>query len=369
MKILIAPDKFKGSLTAIEVCGIVKDEISACNSDHQIVTQPLADGGEGTMELLTALSNGSQVAVSVADPLHRQIQSAYGISRDRSTAFIEMASASGLQLLKREERNCLLTSTFGTGQLIKHALDQGAKKIILGIGGSATNDAGMGMARALGIELIDNKGEKLQGLGKDLLSLSKIDFQNCHSSLRQAEFVVLTDVTNPLHGMNGAAHVFASQKGADKNAITLLDAGLKNVERIANELGYSVDFPGAGAAGGMGAGAKLFLNAIVQSGMEFIAHYTNLENQIIKADLVLTGEGKMDNQTLSGKVVKGVADLAKKYGKKVIAIAGVCELNDEQLNRLGIAQVISLVDESTPSLYAMSNAKKVLRERINSQNW
>ena len=361
MKIVIAPDKFKGSLTASEVCDIVQSELLSRSREFDIITLPLADGGEGTCELLTELSNGRIIEVDVLDPLHRKIKSSYGISGDGHTAFIEMAKASGLQLLKPIERNCTVTSTYGTGQLIRSALEKNVTEIVMGIGGSATNDAGLGMAKALGFQLYSRTGEELKGIGADLTSLNDVDFSQAHEQIRHTKFITLCDVKNPLYGPNGASFVFAKQKGASDKEIKMLDTGLQNFAAIASQLNCDVNFPGAGAAGGLGAGSKLFLNTHIQSGTDFLINFTRLEEKIKEADVVITGEGKLDIQTLSGKVVDGVATLARRHNKKLIIIAGSCELNKKQIDQMGITQLITLKDHNTSEVEAIEMAKDHLK--------
>ncbi len=364
MTILIAPDKFKGSLTAQQVCQAIEEGLLSINPSLKIVSIPLADGGEGTSDLLTDFSGGSTVRVTVADPLFREIESAYGISKDGKTAFIEMAKASGLQLLNTEERNPLNTTTFGTGQLIKHALERGAKHIILGIGGSATNDAGIGMAAALGFSFLSATRDKLNPVGKNLALLASIDTDHIHPLLSKAKFTVLCDVQNQLYGVEGAAYIFGPQKGASQEDVKILDRGLLQFKKIAEAtFNKGVDFPGAGAAGGLGAGAKVFLNATMSSGFDFIARFTQLEDMIQKADLVLTGEGKIDHQTLSGKVVKGVADLAAQHQKPCIAFAGRCDLPANKIKELNLLEIISISNEETNEQEAMTQAFSLLKER------
>ena len=363
MRIIIAPDKFKGSLSALEVCDIIKISLTTKNPQLKIDTVPLADGGEGTCEILTNLSNGTMVPLEVMDPLMRKIKSRYGLSGDGKVAFIEMALASGLQLLKPEERNCTITSTFGTGQLIKHAMEHGAQEIVMGIGGSATNDAGMGMAQALGYRFISKSGKPLEGIGKNLIEIAEIDKSELNPNLLNTVFTILSDVENPLHGKEGAAFIFGKQKGATEDDIKLLDQGLRNFDLVAQRMNCNVMFAGSGAAGGLGAGSKLFLNAQIKSGIDFIMNFTELEKKIKNADIVITGEGKVDSQTLSGKVVKGVATLAHQYQKKLILVCGTCELNEYQQQRLGIAQLISIHDAAIPMDDAMKNAKTILKEK------
>jgi len=369
VKVLIASDKFKGSLTANEVCKIIGKEIQAAHLNAQIISIPLADGGEGTCELLTHHGHGNFVTTQVMDPLMRPIVASYGISQDHKTAFVEMAKASGLMLLKPEERNCMITSTFGTGQLILDAVERGVETIVLGLGGSATNDAGMGMARALGIILKDKHGVELKGTGEELARLAHMEFQNVNPRIIKTKFIVLTDVTNPLYGETGAAKVFARQKGASEKDIEILDEGLRNFSRLATAMNCPVDFPGAGAAGGLGAGSKLFLGASVQPSMEFISMYTKLEEKISHADLIITGEGKLDKQTLDGKVVSYVAARSQFYHKPVVAVTGSCELDQDQLEKLGISEVISLINHNTSLGEALDNAGEMLSQRIREFDW
>jgi len=363
MRILIAPDKFKGSLTALQVCEIIRSTILENHPEHKVDTIPLSDGGEGTCDQLTRYSKGKSVSLAVFDPLMREIESSYGISADGKTAFVEMAKASGLQLLKPKERNCSTTSTYGTGQLIAHALSNGASELVLAVGGSATNDAGLGMARALGYQLLSNDGPLL-GIGNDLIKLKQIDRKGIHREIQRTKFIVLCDVDNPLYGNHGAAYVFAKQKGATDDEIKLLDMGLRNFAAIANNMNCDINFPGAGAAGGLGAGAKLFLNARIQRGIDFVTGFTSLEEKIIDADIIITGEGKIDQQTLSGKVVSGVAALARKHKRRLITISGALELNGDQLRELGVSQAVTLTDQHTDEKSAIQNAEIIMRQKV-----
>jgi len=362
--ILIAPDKFKSSLTARQVCSSIEAGIHLIDPDIKVISIPLADGGEGTCELLTEYSNGSYVKIAVLNPLLNQIESGYGISSDGKTAFIEMAKASGLQLLDYVDRNPLVTSTFGTGQLIQHAMESGARHIIMGIGGSATNDAGIGLADALGFSFLSSSGERLKPIGENLINIDAINQQLVHPLLSQTKFTVLCDVDNPLHGKNGAAYVFAPQKGASPDDVERLDTGLKNFEKIMGKTFNSkIDFAGAGAAGGVGAGSKAFLNAEIKMGFDFVSMYTNLEESIRTAELIITGEGKIDIQTLSGKVVKGVAELSRKHAKRCVAFTGKLELSQELSSTLNIEKIISLTDIHTTDIEAITNAFSILRNR------
>ncbi|HEY9008315.1 MAG TPA: glycerate kinase [Ohtaekwangia sp.] len=365
MTILLAPDKFKGSLTAQEVCAIAGDAIAAIDPSHRITAIPLADGGEGSCELLTSFSGGSFTTVRVHDPLFRPIKAHYGITKDGTTAFLEMAVASGLQLLKPPERNPSLTSTIGTGELMRHALDHSVQQIVLGIGGSATNDAGMGMATALGIQFFSDTGELLEPIGKNLSFVHRIDTSLLHPRLAEVNITIFCDVDNPLHGAQGAAYTFAPQKGADRAMVILLDTGLQHYEAILERTFHKpVNFPGAGAGGGLPASLQAITNLNVRAGIDFIMEFTRLEEHIREADLIITGEGKIDEQTLHGKVVNGVAKLARKHHKPLVAIAGKSELTPQQTEELGIRKIITIANASTPEEQAMQNAGSLLKKRI-----
>ncbi len=362
--ILIAPDKFKGSLTAPQVCKAITEGLRHINSALNIVSVPLADGGEGTGDLLTELSGGATIKANVLDPLFRVIESEYGISGDGSTAFIEMAKASGLQLLKQQERNPMITSSFGTGQLIGHALDRKVSKIVLGVGGSATNDAGMGMAEALGFRFLSSKKEKLKPVGRNLIQVEEMMEAHIHPRLRDCEFTVIHDVQNPLYGKRGAAFGFAAQKGASPADIELLDRGLGHfAEVVFKQFNTDINFPGAGAGGGIVAASKLIFSALVTPGIDFIIRFSNLEHQIQSASLIITGEGKIDEQTMSGKVVKGVAALSSKHEKPCIAFTGKCDLNDSEIKELGLQEIITLVDTRTNEQQAIQQAYSLLKQR------
>jgi glycerate kinase len=368
MTILIAPDKFKGSLSAHEVCDIISDEFRAAGDSLNIVALPLADGGEGTCELLTTFSGGTMIKVPVRDPLARTINSEFGISSDGRIAFLEMATASGLQLLKKEERNPLLTTTLGTGDLIRHALDRGVEQIIMGVGGSATNDGGMGMAESLGVVFYDVLGNNLAGNGENLSRIHSLDSSGVHPRLADVNFTIFCDVDNPLHGPNGAAYIFSPQKGADKAMALELDRGLKHYQEILEKTSsIRVNFPGAGAGGGLPASLKAFAFINIRRGMDFIAEFTNLEEQIKSADFIITGEGKVDNQTLSGKVVKGVADLARKHRKRLAIVAGKNELEPRRLSELGAMAVVTLVTEGIDEQEAIKRASQLLKTRVKEQ--
>jgi glycerate kinase len=365
MKILIAPDKFKGSLTAEEVCLSIEDGLRETIPGVEIIKVPLADGGEGTGELLTHFFGGEIRKVQVTGPLFERIPAEYGTNKDGTMAFIEMAKASGLQLLSKEKQNPLYTTTYGTGELIADAINKGATKIILGIGGSATNDAGLGMAEALGYGFFNSAGEKLKPIGENLIHLHSISTQNVHLKLTAVEFIALCDVTNPLYGTSGAAFIYGPQKGADSKIVKALDDGLRHFEKVIDHAFHqSANFPGAGAGGGIASGAHVFLNAKIQKAMDYMIQATQLEEKVRSSDMVITGEGKIDTQTLSGKVVSAVAQLAGKFKKPVVAFCGRCELRKGELEKIGVHHVISLTDPFTSTEEAIKNASSFILKRI-----
>lgn len=369
MRILIACDKFKDSLTAAEACKAIASGIHSTFEDFECIEFPLADGGDGTMDILTYHSGGEKIKLSIHDPLFRLIESDYGLSKDGKTAFIEMANSSGLKLLKPEERNTMITSTFGTGELIGNALDRGVDHIILGIGGSATTDGGIGLAAALGFEFLDSRKKALKPIGKNLALIESIDNSKIHPRLHEVSFTAICDVDNLLHGDRGAAHVYGPQKGATPEEVRYLDKGLKNLARVINEkLKISIDIvPGAGAGGGVGGGAIAFLHAELKRGVDLVLELSHFEEQVKNCDAVITGEGKMDEQTLYGKLIHGIATKAKKYGKRVIAVTGRNELSDTQLQLLNIEKVFALTnftDENNAMKNAFLTLGKISAEHI-----
>ncbi len=364
MKILIAPDKFKGTLTAAEVCQAVAEGL-AQQGHQEIQTLPLADGGEGTFELLMQQHEGMRVAASVHDPLLRPLQATYGISKDGTTAFMEMASASGLALLASHERNPLLTSSVGTGELIAHALDQGVQHIVLGIGGSATNDAGTGLASALGIRFLDAQGATITPSGGNLVKIAAIDNSARHPRLAQTKITVLCDVNNPLAGPTGAAYVYGPQKGATPQQVYALNEGLIHFQHLALQLfGTEVDFPGAGAAGGLGASLRLFTDARFRPGIEYLGELLELETHIKACDWVITGEGRIDNQTFSGKVVCKVVALARQHRKKIAVVCGQCWLPEEELQKHGVHSWLTLASTPEELTLAMLQPHHLLKTKV-----
>lgn len=357
MKILIAPDKFKGSLTANEAAQAIKQGLVASGLDFTCRIVPMADGGEGTFELLTQHTGGRRITTQAQDPLGRIIDASYGISDDHKTAFIEMAAASGLSLLKDHERNPANTHTVGTGQLIGHALASGVQTIILGIGGTATNDAGIGIASALGARFYDASHRELKPIGSNLIHIASLDVTGMNPLLKQVKIIALCDVDNPLYGQRGAAWQFAKQKGGDAETINLLDTGLRSFAGIARKQFHcDINFPGAGAGGGVGGGIKLFFNGELKSGITFMLDFLNVEKMISACDVVISGEGKLDLQTLSGKVIHGLAQLCVKHRKPLYVVVGKNELTDAQSAQLSLKHVLTLSDYALPGKETMLHA-------------
>ncbi|QWU06331.1 glycerate kinase [Heyndrickxia coagulans] len=342
---LLAPDSFKESMTAKEVCAAMEAGIKKAIPDAVCIQVPMADGGEGTVQSLVDATDGTIYQQAVTGPLGHPVTVRYGILGDGETAVIEMASASGIHLVTKETKNPLVTTTYGTGELIKACLDKEVKQILIGIGGSATNDGGAGMAQALGVKFLDERGGMLPFGGGALGDLAEIDLAGLDPRLKEVQIFVASDVTNPLCGENGASHVFGPQKGATKEMVALLDTNLSHYAAIIKEqLGKDVaEVPGAGAAGGLGAGLMVFTDAVLKSGIELVVEYTGLEQKVKDADIVLTGEGSIDFQTQFGKTPYGVARAAKKHGKPVIAVAGYVGEQIDVLYEKGIDAIFGIL--------------------------
>ena len=354
-KIVVASDSFKGSLSSLEVAGAAEKAIHSILPECEVVKVDVADGGEGTMEALRGTLGGQKLTLKVNDPLARPIQASYVILEDGVTAVLEMAAASGLPLLRPEERNPLLTSTYGTGQLIADALGRGCRRFLVGIGGSATNDAGMGMLEALGMRFYDAAGNVLPGRGGSLDKVETIDMSEVLEGLHESEFIVACDVDSPLYGPRGAAYVFAPQKGADASMVQILDKGLKHFSGVVlKTLGKDVSMlPGAGAAGGLGGGFVAFLNARLERGVEMVLDAIGFDSIIKGASLVITGEGRLDTQTLTGKTPYGVLKRAMKQGIPVVAIGGSVTLDQALAHEAGFAEVYGVTPEGMPLSEAM----------------
>tara|TARA_R110000737_G_scaffold10270_1_gene25961 strand:+ start:355 stop:1479 length:1125 start_codon:yes stop_codon:yes gene_type:complete len=362
MKFVIAPDKFKGSLTGFEFCDAVAEGLQMVFKDAEIINKPLADGGDGTMEVAKYYINGEKITITVNDPLFRPINASYLYSEETKIAYIEMAEASGLKLLGDDERNCMITTTSGTGELIYDALDKGAKEIILGIGGSATNDGGMGMANALGYQFLDEHGKELVPIGQNLSKVKSIDDSNKHVRLKEVKIKVACDVTNPFYGLNGAAYIYAAQKGASENEIIVLNNGLHNLAEVIKS-NYNIDLQkinGAGAAGGVGGGALTFLDGELISGINLIKELADFDTTIDGADWIITGEGQLDEQTLSGKTIDGVITSAKIKNIPVAALCGSVSISVNQQNKFGLTYVSSIVRGISTLQEAMNNSHENL---------
>ncbi len=363
MKIVIAPDSYKESLSALEVATQIEKGFREVFPDAQYVKLPVADGGEGTVEAMVAATGGEIVKVRVTGPLGAKVDGFFGLSGDKKCAFIEMAAASGLELVRACDRNPLLTTSYGTGELIRCALDHGVKHIIIGIGGSATNDGGAGMVQALGGGLLDAKGKQIGYGGGELDKLTHIDISALDPRIRDCRFEVACDVTSPLTGEDGATAVFGPQKGATPDMIKLLDASLKNYARIIKrDLDKDVEhIPGAGAAGGMGAGLQAFCGAELRQGIEIVTEALGLDALVRDATLVITGEGRIDSQTIHGKVPIGVARVAKRYNKPVIGIAGSLTADVAVVHEHGLDAVFSVIYQICTLEEALDNAAENVR--------
>jgi glycerate kinase len=363
MKVVIAIDSLKGSLSSIEAGQAVKEGIlKVC--DAEVVVKPLADGGEGTVEALVMGMNGVSKTVTVTGPLGEKIECVYGILPHSNTAIIEMAEAAGITLVPEELRNPLYTTTYGVGEIIVEAIKNGCMNFIIGIGGSATNDGGVGMLQALGFEFYDKDMQPVGHGGKALSAIRYIKTDNKLSKLNECTFKIACDVNNPLYGKNGAAYVYGPQKGASPEIVEELDLGLMNyAEVVKKDLRLDIaEIPGTGAAGGMGYAFLAFLDAELESGIKIILNEIKLEEELIDADYVITGEGRLDFQTAMGKDPMGVAKLAKKYGKKVIAFAGCTTEDALKCNEEGIDAYFSIVNGAMSLNDAMD--KQVARKNM-----
>ncbi|KPK23148.1 MAG: glycerate kinase, partial [Dehalococcoidia bacterium SG8_51_3] len=324
MKIVIAPQGFKGNLTALEVARAIEEGVKRIVPDAETVLKPMADGGEGTVQALVDATGGELITTKVTGPLKEWVNAHWGILSDETTAVIEMASASGLPLVPPEKRNPFITTTYGTGELIRTALDRGCRKLIIGIGGSATNDGGAGMAQALGARFLDADDKELPFGGAALARLERIDISGMDPRLANFEVTLASDVNNPLCGPRGASAIYGPQKGATPEMVKQLDAALSHyADVIKRDLDIDLrDVPGAGAAGGLGLGLMVFLKAKAVPGIDVVIRATNLVADLKGAEIVFTAEGRIDCQSAMGKVPTGVALAAKEFGAMVIALAG-----------------------------------------------
>lgn len=367
MKIVIAPDSFKESLTAMEAALAIENGMKKMLPEAKFVKVPMADGGEGTVQSLVDATGGKIIPKKVTGPLGEPVEAFFGISGDEKTAVIEMAAASGLHLVPAEKRNPLITTTRGTGELIAAALDHGVEHIIIGIGGSATNDGGAGMAKSLGIKLLDAAGNEIGEGGGALNTIAAIDITHADLRLSSVKIEVACDVDNPLTGPRGASAIFGPQKGASPEMVNILDDNLHHyADIIRRDLGKDIEhISGAGAAGGLGGGLLAFLSAELKRGVDIVLEATKLEEHITDADFVITGEGKIDGQTIFGKTPIGVAKTAKKHNVSVIAIAGNVAQDSDIVHEHGIDAVFSIVPGIIPLSEAFEHASEYV-ERLSA---
>ena len=364
MKIVVAPDSFKGSVSALEAACAIEQGLRRVFPDAVIEKIPMADGGEGTVQSLVDATGGHIQTHRVVAPLENEVDAQFGILAGGETAVIEMASASGLTLVPADKRNPLRTTTYGTGQLIRAALEAGCRRLIIGIGGSATNDGGAGMAEALGVRLLDASGAQIPRGGVGLGQLASIDITGLHPAIAETGTVVACDVNNPLTGPDGASHVYGPQKGATPEMIETLDGHLTHFDSVLmRTLGKSFnDVPGAGAAGGLGAGLMAFLNAELQLGIDIMIGAVNLEERVKGASIVFTGEGQLDFQTAFGKTPVGVAKVAKAHNIPVIAIAGGIAEGAETVYDAGIDAMLGIVQEPMSLEDAVGDASRLIAD-------
>ena len=345
MQVVIAIDSFKGSLSSLQAGNAVKEAVLQLNKDAQVQVCPMADGGEGTAAALCDALGGTPVDITVTGPGTTPVQARYYILRDGMTAVLEMAAAAGLTLVPVMERNPLETTTYGVGEMIKDAISRGCRRFIVGIGGSATNDGGLGMLSALGYTFSDKEGNSVSIAGKGLQDLHRISDDNVLPELKECEFCIACDVNNPLCGSNGCSAVYGPQKGATPQIVSQMDAWLAKYAALCAEISPKADmhYPGVGAAGGLGFAFYAFTNAVLKPGIDIVLDEIKLESYIKNADIVVTGEGRLDSQTVMGKAPAGVAKLAKKHGKKVIAFSGCVADDAEICNAHGIDAFFPIV--------------------------
>ncbi|NOX16244.1 MAG: glycerate kinase [Epsilonproteobacteria bacterium] len=365
MKIVIAIDSFKNCASSFELALHIEKGIRKVYKHSKIIICPIADGGEGTVEALSSIKNSKLITTTCSNPIGKSIQAQYIILQN-NIAIIEMASASGLELIAQEDRNPSTTTTFGTGEIIKDAIKKGVRDFIIGIGGSATNDAGLGMLRALGFRFLD-KYKKEVILAKNLGKIIEIDQANILKELKDCKFKIACDVNNPLYGLNGATHIYASQKGADDKMILELDEQLELFAKVVQEnYGKKLDeYPGAGAAGGLGFGFLAFLNSELKSGIKIILEQLDIQNKIKGADFVITGEGKIDKQSSMGKVISGIGKVCKKENVTCIALTGNSSETELNIHEIGITAVFPILNAPINQKDAMNreNTLNLIRKK------
>ncbi len=361
MKVLISADSYKGSLESVEVAQGIQKGVERVFPDAEFQVVSVADGGEGTVDSILAKLQGKQAYVLVKNPLGEIVNARYGILKD-GTAAIEMAAASGLPLIQTEELDIMRATTYGTGELIKAALDEGCRKIYIGIGGSATNDAGIGMAQALGASFKDDKGQEIGFGGGEVERIKTVDLSGMDKRLEETEIIVMCDVTNPLYGPEGAANIYGRQKGATDELIKQLDKGMEHIaDLMCTTSGIDVRWEkGAGAAGGLGWGLVVFTKAKLQRGIDSILELTGFEEKCRWADIVITGEGKIDSQSVCGKVIDGMATITQKHNKPLLAVVGCIDDDYAEIYNAGVGTVEACVARPMNVEYAMNETKEYL---------
>lgn len=362
MKIIISPDSFKGSLSAVKASNIINKGIKKVYPDIKTLLLPVGDGGEGTMETLVVSTKGEIRWTNTLNPLGEKIRTPYGILGDGKTCVIEMANTSGLDLLSENELSPMKATSYGTGQLIKKALDENFTSFILAIGGSATNDGGVGMLQALGMNILNSKGSEVGFGGGELGKINEIKLDSFYNRIKDCNFIIASDVDSPFIGFDGASHVFGPQKGASKNEVMLLDENMKHwanmIEKVTNKKIHNLK--GSGAGGGIGGAFHAFFPSVMKRGIDVVLEYINFDEELSDADLVITGEGKVDNQTFSGKTPFGVAKAASKRAVPTIIITGAMGDGAEKLNDIGVISITSIINKPMSIKEAMDNASVLL---------
>lgn len=361
-QIIVAPDSFKGSITSPNVARIVTKAFKEAGLQYYITELPLADGGEGSIDIIARSLNLRKIDTCVENPLGKKIQTYYYLNNDSKIAYIELAKASGLHLIDTSKNSCMQTSTFGTGVQIRHAIDMGAQQIILFIGGSATNDAATGICNGIGINFLRSNKQQLQPIGANLAKIHEINDDAFILKHKDIDLIVACDVENPFYGINGAAYTYARQKGATIHEIEYLDNGLRRFSFVLKE-SYGVDvqkIKGSGAAGGVGGGLAVMTNASIVSGTELILDILQFADKLKQADLLITGEGKIDRQTLDGKLIKNLCLIARRYKVPVWAICGYFDGNNELMKSIGLQKIFSLVDNEAEIKNAINRPEKYL---------
>ena len=372
MKVVVAIDSFKGCLTSLEAGNCIREAIEDI-SDASVKVFPIADGGEGTVEALMSCMKGTEVEVEVTGPLGEKVTAVYGMIEEQKFAFMEMANVAGITMVSSRSKNPMNTTTFGVGEMILDAANRGCREFLIGIGGSATNDGGLGMLTALGVNFYSEDGKKTGVYGRDVAKVAKVDFSNMAEVLKECHFTIMSDVTNPLCGPMGSSAIFGPQKGATPKTVEQMDAGLeKYAELICQATGKDcANMEGAGAAGGLGYAFLTFLNTTLESGVSYLLDAIHLEDEIKDADIVITGEGKLDAQTAMGKAPAGIAAMAKKHGALVLAFTGATSEDAEACNKAGMDAYFSIcrgpmtIEEAMKKETAEQNLRMTVHQVFN----